>query len=108
MWYESSDIGDFGMNTPAYVAIDNINWEAPVGISETTQTNYQIYPNPVNDVLTIEGPSGLITVTNINGKLVIERTHNIQSNIDFSKLPAGVYILNINTPNGTVKRRVIK
>tara|TARA_B100000524_G_scaffold155230_1_gene78620 strand:- start:1184 stop:2143 length:960 start_codon:yes stop_codon:yes gene_type:complete len=106
--FESSDIGDFGMNTPAYVAIDNINWEAPVGISETTQTDYQIYPNPVNNVLTIEGPSGLITATNINGKLVTQRTHNIQSNIDFSKLPAGVYILNINTPNGTIKRRVIK
>ena len=106
--FESSDNGEFGMNTPAYVAIDNINWEAPVGISETTQTDYQIYPNPVNDVLNIEGPSGMISVTNINGKLVTERSHNIQSNIDFSTLPAGVYIININTPNGTVIRKVIK
>ena len=106
--FESSDIGDFGMNTPGYIAIDNINWEAPVGISETIEADYKIYPNPVNDMLRIEGPAGQVTVTNTNGKLVAERTHNIQSSIDFSKLSAGVYILSINTPNGTVTNRIIK
>jgi hypothetical protein len=31
MRLESSDNGEFGMNTPAYVAIDNINWEGSFG-----------------------------------------------------------------------------
>lgn len=106
--FESSDIGEFGMNTPGYVAIDNINWEGTFGIAESNQADYQIYPNPVNNILTVEGPAGLVTVTNTSGKLVAERTHNMQSSIDFSKLPAGVYILNVNTPNGSVTRKIIK
>ena len=106
--FESSDIGDFGMNTPAYVAIDNINWEAPVGISEVIEADYKIYPNPVNDILRIEGPAGILSIASINGKEVIVRSHNLQSNINFSALPAGVYVLSINTPNGTVTKRIIK
>ena len=108
MRFESSDIGEFGMNTPAYVAIDNINWEAPVGISETIENNYQVYPNPVTDVMNIEGPAGKITVSNINGKLVWEGMHSMQSSIDFSKLPNGVYMVNMSTPNGTFTKKVIK
>lgn len=106
--FESSDIGDFGMNTPAYVAIDNINWEAPVGISEVIEADYKIYPNPVNDILRIEGPAGILSIASINGKEVIVRSHNLQSNINFSALPAGVYVLSINTTNGTVTKRIIK
>lgn len=106
--FESSDIGDFGMNTPAYVAVDNINWEAPVGISEVIEADYKIYPNPVNDILRIEGPAGILSIASINGKEVIVRSHNLQSNINFSALPAGVYVLSINTPNGTVTKRIIK
>ena len=108
MRFESSDNGEFGMNTPAYVAIDNINWEAPVGISESIQNDYQVYPNPVNDVLTIEGPTGIITVTNINGKLISKGMHTMQSNVDFSELPNGVYMVNMSTSNGTVTKKVIK
>jgi hypothetical protein len=96
------------MNTPAYVAIDNINWEAPVGISEVIEADYKIYPNPVNDILRVEGPAGIISIASINGKEVIARSHNLQSNINFSALPAGVYVLSINTPNGTVTKRIIK
>jgi hypothetical protein len=108
MRFESSDMNDFGMATPAYVAIDNINWEAPVGISEVIEADYKIYPNPVNDILRIEGPAGILSIAAINGKEVIARSHNLQSNINFSALPAGVYILSINTPNGTVTKRIIK
>ena len=108
MRFESSDNGEFGMNTPAYVAIDNINWEAPVGISESIQNDYQVYPNPLNDVLTTEGPKGIITVTNINGKLISKGMHTMQSNVDFSELPKGVYMVNMSTPKGTVTKKVIK
>ena len=108
MRFESSDVGDFGMNTPAYVAIDNILWEAPVGIAEGNESNYSSYPNPVQDKLFLEGPEGIISISDMNGRHVIEFTHITNSSIDFSTLPSGVYVLNITTENGTVTKKIIK
>ncbi len=108
MRFESSDVGDFGMNTPAYVAIDNILWEAPVGIAEVDESDFKTYPNPVQDKLFIDGPNGILTLTTVGGRKVIEQTHDIHSSIDFSVLPSGVYVLNIATENGTFTKKIIK
>ena len=108
MRFESSDVGDFGMNTPAYVAIDNILWEAPVGIAEVDESDFKTYPNPVQDKLFIDGPNGIITLTTVGGRKVIEQTHDIHSNVDFSALPSGIYVLKIATENGTVTKKIIK
>lgn len=32
LWFESSDVGDWGINTPTYVCLDDINYELPDGI----------------------------------------------------------------------------
>ena len=108
MRFESSDVGDFGMNTPAYVAIDNILWEAPVGFAEVDESDFKTYPNPVQDKLFIDGPNGILTLTTVGGRKVIEQTHDIHSSIDFSVLPSGVYVLNIATENGTFTKKIIK
>ena len=108
MRLESSDNGEFGMNTPAYVAIDNINWEGSFGISEVNESLFQIFPNPVKNDLFINGPSGTISLNTISGKEVLIFTHSAQSKINLSALPSGVYILNINTQNGIISKRIIK
>jgi len=108
MRFESSDNGDFGMNTPAYVAIDYILWEAPVGIAEVDESDFKTYPNPVQDKLFVDGPNGILTLTTIGGRKVMEQRHDIQSSIDFSALPSGIYVLNIATENGTVTKKIIK
>ena len=108
MRFESSDNGDFGMNTPAYVAIDYILWEAPVGIAEVDESDFKTYPNPAQDKLFVDGPNGILTITTVGGRKVIEQTHDIHSSIDFSVLPSGVYVLNIATENGTVTKKIIK
>ena len=108
MRFESSDNGDFGMNTPAYVAIDHILWEAPLGISEVDESDFITYPNPVQDELFVDGPNGILTLTTVGGRKVIEQTHDIHSNVDFSALPSGIYVLKIATENGTVTKKIIK
>ena len=108
MRFESSDNGDFGMNTPAYVAIDYILWEAPLVISEVDESDFKTYPNPVQDELFVDGPNGILTLNTVGGRKVIEQTHDIHSSIDFSSLPSGVYVLNIATENGTVTKKIIK
>ena len=106
--FESSDNGEFGMNTPAYLAVDNIMWEAPLNITETNQKDFEFYPNPVNNLLNINGPEGFVTVTTINGEKIKEHLHDSKSTIDFSALPSGIYILNVSTPNGITSKRIIK
>ena len=108
MRFESSDNGEFGMNTPAYLAVDNIMWEAPLYIAETNQKDFEFYPNPVNNLLNINGPEGFVKVTTINGEKIKEHLHDSKSTIDFSALPSGIYILNVNTPNGITSKRIIK
>ena len=108
MRFESSDIGDFGMNTPAYIAIDNILWEAPLSIAEANESDFTTYPNPVQDKLVLKGPKGTISLTTMSGRNILEFAHNTNSSIDFSALPSGVYVLNIATDNGTVTKKIVK
>ncbi len=72
-----------------------------------------IYPNPVTDVLNIEFNEALrkeaynLTLYHINGRLIWNRAYkNTSSNknisIDMSALPAGVYLLKIESPSGII------
>ena len=61
------------------------------------KNNFSVYPNPVKDILTIEGiaPNTRLIITDVNGKTILSTT--VKSNkesIDVSGLPAGVYFIN--------------
>lgn len=50
----SSDVGSFGMNTPAFFSIDNFTTGQGVGIAEASSLqNIHLFPNPANDFVTI-------------------------------------------------------
>ncbi|MFA5620118.1 MAG: T9SS type A sorting domain-containing protein [Weeksellaceae bacterium] len=62
-----------------------------------SKDNFSIYPNPVKDILTIEGiaPNTQLIITDLTGKTILSTT--VKSNkesIDVSGLPAGVYFIN--------------
>lgn len=69
-----------------------------LGIDEINRKdNFSIYPNPVKDILTIEGiaPNTQLIITDLTGKTILSTT--VKSNkesIDVSGLPAGVYFIN--------------
>jgi uncharacterized repeat protein (TIGR01451 family) len=69
-----------------------------------------IYPNPVNDRLHLDLPSGLnlnsINLFDIQGKLV--KSFEYQPELDFSRLQQGIYILKLNTDRGNYHRKIIK
>lgn|SRR5690606_34528265 len=64
----------------------------------------KIYPNPTNNYITIDGITSdevkTISVFDVNGKRVYAILENNQ--IDISELSSGVYILKIETKEGTV------
>jgi hypothetical protein len=105
---ESSDIGDFGMNTPAYYAIDNIVSSSSVGLVENELMNISTFPNPVNNLLRVEGDKGLLVLTDLNGGVIFSQKHTETSILDFSNLSNGVYILSVTNTNGRFSQKILK
>jgi len=107
--FESSDNDPtWGIKTPAYFAIDNIVTETLEGLDELDASAFKVYPNPMNDVLIIEGETAEYHLLDINGRLLMNSLHENHSVLDTSKLPSGVYFVKMSTGKGQVTYKVIK
>lgn len=69
----------------------------------------QIFPNPVEDILTINTTENItsLQLVETNGRL-IRKDENVSGNIDVSLLNAGIYLLIIETENSTFIRKILK
>lgn len=99
--YASSDIGEFGINTPLYFALDNLTFEdETAGIPNYTQSTFNVYPNPASHTLNIEG-NGDFTLYNVNGVKILEI--GAVNTVDVSAIQAGVYFIKNKLNNQTQK-----
>lgn len=95
----SSDVGAFGMNTPAYFALDNLV-TAPnyAGINETLVSNVQLFPNPASDkVRIVTNTVSELELINTVGQIVKTATVDGSLTLDVSTLPAGMYSVVLNS-----------
>tara|TARA_B110000046_G_C12996188_1_gene400108 strand:- start:122 stop:697 length:576 start_codon:yes stop_codon:yes gene_type:complete len=76
----------------------NVLDSTSVGISEDQMISYTIYPNPVTNILTIEGLNGTAEIYNLTGKKVMDINSSI---IDVSNLPKGEYIIKTGESSST-------
>lgn len=83
-----------------------------VGISELDQRQIRIYPNPVQDHLTIEigsEKSFNVRVTDLSGKLLIEdKLEGGQIQMNTSLLTSGMYLLELDIDGGVEKVKILK
>ncbi len=78
--------------------------------------NFNIYPNPVDDILNVEmdvEEDGTLQIVNILGEVVLTQTITPQNKIiqiNISALPSGTYIIKINAGNfiGNKKFEIMK
>ncbi|MEO6904650.1 MAG: DUF4465 domain-containing protein [Bacteroidia bacterium] len=100
----SSDVGSFGMNTPAYFCMDNFTTSIPTAIADHNSLNnlISIFPNPAVDIINITLPNTiektvLVKIMDLTGKLlyskVIENTY--QLNLPIADYKKGIYFLSI-------------
>ena len=92
------------------VFVDNIEiLNSPVGIEEVEEGSLAIFPNPVKDVLTINYDKAIsqIDVYDVNGKLVKTFT-TVGSTVNVSDLSSGVYMLNLQTEEGLIVKKIVK
>ena len=103
-----------GFYSPKFV----FNTGTSTGIEDTALPFQilQLYPNPTNDqlFLNVTGQiqtSLLLTIKDITGKPVFSNNidmDNQQHVIDLKNLLQGIYILELQSANGSMNRRVVK
>jgi hypothetical protein len=97
---------DPGTGAGQYTSLAGCN--AVCNTTDVTETisNLSVYPNPVKDVLTINGMYSSVEIYDIYGKLVL--SSDAKQTINVSSLSNGIYFININTNNIiTVKKITI-
>ncbi len=106
--FESTDMSFGYINTPTYLALDNLNYSETLATNELSKTAFEIYPNPVNSVLTVKGSEGKLTLSNLEGKILFSSNHSEFTQIDFSTFEAGIYFINIENKGLVSTQKIIK
>lgn len=109
----SSDVGDYGMNTPSYFALADMVVEVSGtdNLASVPTVSAKCYPNPVNNKLYIKTFSKIneVRLHNLMGQII--KTIKVEDNVaecDLSQVPAGVYFVQVITDNGSAMEKVIK
>jgi len=109
----SSDVGAYGMNTPAYFCLDNLN-DITNSVSTlsagTNAINVKLYPNPVANTLYVRGvKDAMINIYDISGRKVFE-TNSVAETVrlNVSAYPKGIYMMLIRKGQTFVTKKFIK
>lgn len=91
----SSDIGAFGMNTPAYFCMDNLETESISNASDRQESNFSFFPNPASGSLGIRmAYPAEFFISDLTGRRMIQGLGNAGLNaVDVSALAPGLYQL---------------
>lgn len=85
-------------------------WASTLSSSNFEESDFTIYPNPVTNQLYIESQEAFqrVEVFTINGKRILEVDHQENQPMDVSSLPSGMYMLKIETENGSITKKLVK
>lgn len=108
----SSDVGMWGMNTPAFFCLDNISMSVWDNIDELTQNNFSFFPNPTTNVLNINSENNLeqVSITDMSGRTIKTITSNNtkQTRIDVTDLNSGIYFIQVVSNGVSQVQKFIK
>ena len=110
----SSDMGRFGMNTPAFFCVDDVFANAP--IVSSTRVNVpdviSVYPNPTADFIQISHslPEGVdCSIYDASGRLLLQqKIYQKDEQINIQNLPAGNYVVNLRGKQAFLSKIVVK
>ena len=82
---------------------------------ELSQTAFEVFPNPVNEVLTItseieDTSQGSLKITDVMGRVIYNDIlfFGKEKTIDVSSLPQGQYILTVTSKDGVGSKSFVK
>lgn len=93
------------------IAITKYTDPDTTSIAERNKWELEIFPNPTRDEIHISTKLSEITrisLHDLSGRQLLERKSDFESAISIRQQPAGVYILRIHTPKGTIHKKILK
>ena len=113
--FTSSDVGQWGINTPTYVAIDNFNSNQvsnPNSIETFNGNTFAFYPNPAkNHIFVTVKNASHYTITDLTGKVITTGSIIKSERVNTENLANGVYLITISnkvTNTSTTKKFVVE
>jgi hypothetical protein len=108
---QSSDVGQWGMNTPGYFAMDNLTfYQSSASLNQNGETSYVIYPNPAQNFVNItqnQGQEFSLTLIDAAGNFVLNHNESATHILDLSELPNGIYFIQMTTQNSVKTERIV-
>ena len=109
----------FHNNSPAgtvqsFLFFDTLEMTSVLANEQFNSGKFSVYPNPVNDVLTIANSSlyeiKSVTITDVNGRTIknVSLGNVTETQVNVGELTSGVYFLNIDTTNGSITKKFVK
>ena len=105
--FSSSDIGEFGINTPQYFAMDDLEFKEQSNSLNANDINWRIFPNPASNVITILGGNGPLQIRNCIGQIVYEIYHFENSEISIDFLESGSYSIELLSDKVQLNKKLI-
>lgn len=107
----SSDNGAWGMNTPAFFAIDNIELSAPGKVSAVSIADVAVFPNPTSGKLFFQSDDAIqsIKLSNAAGieVLSIVGINDCNATLNVEGKPECYYFIEVQTSKGRVVKSVL-
>lgn len=111
----SSDVGPYGMNTPAFFSIDNFTTSGTAGIHSFSASMSKVFPNPASDkimITTSQTDNYNVKVINMLGQILIDEKYIIDQNnplvLNIDNYEKGTYIVEITNNKNTERHLIIK
>lgn len=106
----SSDEGMFGMNTPAYFAMDNLTG-GTVSITENKpKVDFTIFPNPATDMVSVKlNEPSQVTLIDVSGKVLYQVFANSsQISLPINNISAGMYFVSVESNGERTTKKLMK
>lgn len=109
----SSDVGQWGMNTPAYFCMDDFTTVAPTDVTDTQELIAAVYPNPAKDAVFVrlkQSGNTTLRLMDLMGRVLQEMQVSTSSQFRFplQDLAAGTYLLQVIHNGRTETTRLFK
>jgi hypothetical protein len=106
----STDISAFGMNTPGFFVIDDVNISAPSGLKNVpVSDDVLVYPNPSAGIIFVDNLSGFeqYQIYDISGKILSTENCQNQSRLQLQFNKPGLYLLQLTGSETTIRKRLL-
>ncbi|MGJ8683858.1 MAG: T9SS type A sorting domain-containing protein [Nonlabens sp.] len=94
-------------------ALDNFTIDTTATVDDIAANTFRIYPNPANDIITINSDNHTIknlSITDMNGREVMNTNvdDKLSTQLDVTNLSSGLYLMSISSDQGNVTKRFVK